>query len=390
MSSFEEFISAAARDGILPGVVLYAQDKSGRLNYSKIIGAESAPHLPPLEPSATLWLASATKLITTTAALQLVERGKITLDEDVTHLLPVLASQPILSGFSEAGEPILSPRKNPITLRQLLTHSAGTAYDFISADKIQRWQLLNGETPISGSHVEERYAYPSIYEPGTSWEYSNAIDWAGRVVEVVSGQDLESYMRENIFEPLGLKSFTFKTENVRDTLWPLSARDPATGTVVPYTGKHLNDGAESPLGGQGLHGRMDEYIHILHSFLVDDGKLLKPETTAEMFKPQLSQPSKQRLLHLMEDPSWGAVGDFPNTHEYDWGFGGLLIDGDKHPDRKDRTLIWSGAANIFWWIDRESGLCGLFGTQIMPAGEAVTKKYIKAFEDEMYTQVRAL
>ncbi|KAG7146377.1 ML-236A carboxylate methylbutanoyltransferase mlcH like protein [Verticillium longisporum] len=91
----------------------------------------------------------------------------------------------------------------------------------------------------------------------------------------------------------------------------------------------------------------------------------------------------------MEDSSW-AVGDFPATGEYDWGLGGLLIDGHAHGHRRKGALMWSGAANIFWWIDREAGVAGLFGTQIMPAAEPITEQYIKAFEDEMYSRVEAL
>ncbi|KAK2735330.1 beta-lactamase family protein [Colletotrichum kahawae] len=388
MSTFEEKITAAVKDGILPGVVIYAKDKSGRLNYSQVINSQNAPHVPRISPSSTLWLASATKIITTIAALQLVERKIVALEDDISHHLPALASQPVLTGFNSSNEPVLSPRKNSITLRQLLSHSAGTGYDFLSPE-LQRWQTLNGKKPVSGSNVEERFSYPFLYEPGTYWAYSNAIDWTGRLVEVLTGQDLETYMRQNIFEPLNLKSFTFNAATAEKTLWPLSTRNPETGKVIPYTGRHLNNGVESPLGGQGLHGSMDEYIEILYSLLIDDGKLLRPETTAEMFKPQLSPQSKMALLRNMDTPQ-GFVGDFPDTKEYDWGLGGILIGGGSHPYRKKGTLIWSGAANIFWWIDRETGICGLFGTQIMPAAELVTKGYIKAFEEEIYARARTL
>ncbi|OLN92015.1 Acyltransferase LovD 1 [Colletotrichum chlorophyti] len=392
MSSFEESISSAVRDGILPGVMLYAKDKSGRLNYSKIISPGNSPHIPPLSASATLFLASATKLITTVSILQLVERNLVTLDQDISHHVPALASQQILTGFSpSSGIPLLAPRKNPLTLRNLLTHSAGTAYDFLSPDKIQRWQALNNKTPVSGPSVDQRFAYPLLYEPGTAFAYSSGIDWAGAVLESLTSTDLETYVRENIFSPLGLTSFTFSRPRVaaEGNLWPMSARDPVTGKVVPHTGLDLNRGAESPIGGQGLYGRMDEYIQILGSLLLDDGRLLRPGTAASMFKPQLGEASKRSFLRTMEDPSW-AIGDFPLTGEYDWGLGGLLVDGDAHAYRKRGTLIWGGAPNIFWWIDRGTGLTGLFGTQIMPSGEKVTKNFIKAFEDEMYERVKAL
>ncbi|OHE92541.1 beta-lactamase family protein [Colletotrichum orchidophilum] len=414
MSSFEDLIETAVRDGILPGVVLYAKDKSGQLDYAKVISPENTPHIPTLTSSSTLWLASATKLITTIAVLQLVERGKVTLDEDVAPHIPALASQQVLTGFTSTSDddarpvPILEPRGNPLTLRHLLTHSAGTTYDFLSPDVIQRWQALNDITPISGANVEERFAHPLVYQPGREWSYSNSIDWAGCVVESVTGVDLETYLRTNIFEPLGLESFTFSRARVageeeagekkkggekgNNTLWPLSEREASTGRVIPHTtgvGIDLQRGVEAPLGGQGLYGRMDEYLVILHSLLLDDGRLLRPQTAAGMFRPQLGEASKKSLLEKMEDSSW-TVGDLPPTREYDWAFGGLLVDGEAHPRRRPGTLIWGGAANIFWWIDRETGLAGVFGTQIMPAGEAVTRGYIKAFEDEMYSRVQSL
>ncbi|OHW89722.1 beta-lactamase family protein [Colletotrichum incanum] len=393
MSSFEEYISEAVRNDILPGAVLYAKDKSGEFDYSKIVSPTSPSHLPPLQPSTTLFLASATKLITTVAVLQLVEGGLVTLDEDISNHVPALASQQVLTGFEdgEEGKPILEPRRNPLTLRALLTHSVGTTYDFLSPSLIQRWQALHGIVPISGQDVEARFSYPLSHQPDGDWAYGNGIDWAGRVLEAITGVDLESYMWKNIFEPLGLTSFTFSKARVarEGTLWPLSGRDPSTGKVVPHTGLDLQAGVTSPLGGQGLYGRMDEFVQILHSLLVDDGKLLRPETAAAMFKPQLGEASKRALLREMEDPSW-TVGDFPVTREYDWGLGGLLVDGDAHPHRKRGMLIWGGAANISWWIDREAGLTGVFGTQIMPSGEVVTEDYIKAFEGEMYARVEAL
>ncbi|KAM0325817.1 hypothetical protein ACHAQA_007119 [Verticillium albo-atrum] len=394
MSSFEEYIAAGVRDGILPGVVLYATDKSEKLNYSKVLKPEPSSHVLGLEESSTLWLASATKLITTIAVLQQVERGKVTLDEDASRHIPTLASQQVLTGFSSSdgeSQPILEPRRKPITLRGLLTHSAGTTYDFLSPAVIQCWQALNGITPVSGTNVEERYAYPFIYQPGEDWAYSNSIDWAGRVLESITGVSLDAYLQRNVFDPLGLTSFTFSEARVAEdgTLWPLSGRDPSTGKVIPYTGLHLNAGVTSPLGGQGLYGRMDEYLEILRSLLVDDGRLLRPETAAEMFRPQLGAAAKKGLLREMEDPSW-AVGHYPLTREYDWGLGGLVVDGNSHSQRKRGTLIWAGAANIFWWIDRETGLAGLFGTQIMPPGDVVTEEYIKAFESKMYAMVEAL
>ncbi|KAF3358436.1 hypothetical protein VdG1_05370 [Verticillium dahliae VDG1] len=160
MASFDEYISAGVRDGILPGAILYAIDKSGKFNYSNILSPNSPSHIAQLKPSSTLWLASATKLITTIGILQLVERGVVTLDEDVSSHIPILASQQVLTGFpspDRKAQPVFAPRANPITLRLLLTHAAGTTYNFLSPD-IQRWQSLHKIPPLSGANWIDREA----------------------------------------------------------------------------------------------------------------------------------------------------------------------------------------------------------------------------------------
>ncbi|KZL63598.1 beta-lactamase family protein, partial [Colletotrichum incanum] len=393
MGSFEENIDTAVRNRDIPGVMLYAKDTSGladrkgNFQYFHIFG-DNLVAQKPLAADDILTLASVTKLFTTIAALQLVERGILSLDEDVSRHVPALAKRPVLTGFTESGSPIEVPRQKPITLRHLLTHSAGNSYDFLS-DATREWQSFHGIKPTRGSTVEERFGYPLNYEPGEDWAYSSSLDWTGKLIEAVTGKSLELYMRENIWDPVGAPSFTFDVEAVRPNLWGMNTRDGDTGKIVLYRGKDLNQGVTDCLGGQGSYGSAPDVMRVLHSLLVDDGKLLSSSMAAEMFKPQLSLEAKNSLLKAMEEPEW-AVGHFPVTREYDWGLGGLLVDGHSHPNRQNGTLMWSGASNIFWWIDKQTGLCGLFATQMLPAAEERVRPYIKAFEDEMYTRVKGL
>ncbi|KAF6839153.1 beta-lactamase family protein [Colletotrichum musicola] len=386
MASFEESIDAAVRNGDIPGVMLYARDKSGDFQYSYISGLNPSTNAP-LKPSDVLTLASVTKLLTTVAALQLVERGVLGFHEDVSAHVLALAAKPILTGFDDAGNPIEAPRKNPLTLQSLLTHSAGASYDFLDPPT-REWQAFHGIKPTRGATVEERFGHPLVYEPGEGWAYSSASDWAGRVIEAVTGKSLEAYFRENIWDALGCGGdFTFDVEDVRTRLWGMSTRDNETGKVRMHKGRELNHGVTGCLGGQGAYGTAPDVMRVLESLLRDDGRLLRPGTAAEMFKPHLSPASKRCLLEAMEHPEW-AVGHFPVTGEYDWGLGGLLVDGHAHPNRRYGTLMWSGASNVFWWIDRQTGLCGFFATQMLPAAEEGVRPFIKAFEDEMYARLR--
>lgn len=387
---------------------MVATNKSGTLNYSKSVGLRSPLTDPstPYTPSTVQELASMTKLLTTIAALQLVERGLVTLDEDVSAHLPSLASQPVFKGFvgdendSDAVDdrregaamvkPLLEPRRNPITLRQLLTHSAGAGYTFVPGSPLKRYQtqVLGRSSLVQGATVDERFDQPLLYQPGEGWAYGSSIDRAGQLVEKLAGATLESYFQMHIFAPLEITTGTFWPDaSTIDKRSAVSFRDAATGRAVaqpPGQATTLVSGADECFGGQGVHMSTGDYAAVLASLLRDDGRLLRPATAALMFAPQLGPPSRRALELAMEDPSW-AVGHFPPpAREYDWGLGGILVDGHSHPFRKRGALMWGGAANLTWFIDREAGVCGAFGTQLYPPGDAKVNKLHEAFEKEVY------
>lgn len=292
-----------------------------------------------------------TKLITSIAALQLVERGLVGLDQDISSLVPSFAAQKVLVKYSGDGEPLLEERRNPITLRHLLTHAAGAGYAFLPGSplgdyrtKIQRRGLIEGAT------VDTRFDHPLVYQPGEGWAYSSSIDRAGQVVEKISGLTLEEYFRTNLFAPLGIRSGTFFPEAKveREKRAAVTFRDEASGHVVEIPGQPtLVSGTTECFGGQGLYMSAEDYLKVLRSLLLDDGKLLGAETSKKMFEPQLGAKSKKDLLKDLEVPGT-FVGNYPPTGEYDWGFGGAVVDGDSHGFRKKGALMWGGASNPFW------------------------------------------
>ncbi|KAI1381655.1 beta-lactamase family protein [Hypoxylon crocopeplum] len=345
MATFEDQVTSALESGVVPGVVVVAKDKKGNVDYSK---AFSSKDCTTYNEETVMELASMTKLHTSVAALQLVEKGLVTLDEDVSRLVPSLAKQEVLTGFADDGTPITRKRQNPITLRQLLTHSAGAGYGFLnpSLGKVAAWK----KTPQDGT-VDGSFDLPLIYEPGEGFEYSSSIDRAGQIVEKLTGQNLEEYMKQHIWGPLGMDSTTFFASNnpsIQARRVPMAFRvDPTKPVVENPDAPTFTAGLKEPFGGQGLFASMPDHLKLVHSLLVDDEKVLQKETTAIMFRPQLSPASKAALLENMKHPEW-AVGNWPQTNEYDWGLGGILVDGDKHEYRRNGTMIWSGAANLFW------------------------------------------
>ncbi|KAK3684199.1 beta-lactamase/transpeptidase-like protein [Podospora appendiculata] len=342
-------------------------------------------------------LASMTKLLTSVAVLQLVDRGLVTLDTDITPHLPTLAALPILTGFDAANNPILTPRKTPLLVRHLLTHSSGCSYPFMHPllDTWAKQQPPPPKDPSSGPTVDTLFGYPLVFEPGTSWAYGSGLDWAGKLVEVLAGTDLDTYLATHILSPLGLPatSITFYPEHHPVTtarLASFATRDPATGRVGHHAGKlalAVTTPTRAAFGGQGASADLNAYAAVLHSLLVDDGKLLSAETAKALFAPLLREKeAKAALRAAMEHPEW-VVGVVPATGEYDWSAAGLLVDGDAHPYRKRGCLLWGGAFNLSWFIDREAGVCGVFGTQIAQPADPLVRPLMEAFEDAIYARL---
>lgn len=331
------------------------------------------------------------KLLTTIAALQAVEQGLINLDDDVASHVPFLAKRQILTGFNDDDSLILKDRKNKITLRLLLTHSAGAGYDFMDPN-LMKLAVVQPRDVMADATIDTRFRDPLIYEPGDGWTYGAGIAWAGKVIEAVSGVSLEDFMRRHIFEPLGIRDITFFPERRTDLAGRILRKGIRTETGklldAPSGLAPLLGPVEDCLGGEGLSGSLQDYIKIVHSILLDDGKLLKPESVELMFQPQLTPASKSALKTMMENTDW-TVGDFSGPNAYDWGLGGILIDGNDHEHRNKGWLGWSGVLNLTWFIDRTAGICAVFGTQVLPPGDKPVEALLSAWEKLVYEKAKS-
>ncbi|MCJ1356258.1 MAG: hypothetical protein MMC33_006252 [Icmadophila ericetorum] len=367
-SKYQEAIDAKE----IAGAILTAHDS--KFHYAKTFGSRTTIDgtEKALEINDILYLASSTKLLTTIAALQCIDRGLLTLTDPVpSHLMPELASIQVLSGFGEDSQPIMEDKSRPITLQQLLTHSSGFRYDMMDP-VLRQWQASRNESPQYASTVESRLGFPLSFQPGTSWSYGVSVDWAGKLVERASGKTLEEFMCENIWKPLGF-------EDSEATFWPMARprvkermvdynpKDPK-GAGLACTGGH--DGQSTVkdcFGGQGVYSSAPAYLQILHSLLVNDGKLLKPETADLMFQPQLSPEAHASFHAILSNPetnAWFGQGTPVNLNR-DFGLGGLLTLESVEGWYGKGTLMWGGGLNSAWFVDRENGLCGFGAPQLL-------------------------
>ncbi|KAI2610364.1 beta-lactamase family protein [Hypoxylon fragiforme] len=382
MTLLDTLLESAVKDDTAPGIVVIARDKGGKVNYSKAFSSENGT---PYHLDTVMEISSMTKFPTTIAALQLVERGLVTLDEDISPLLPSFAKQGVLTSVAEDGTPTVRERRNPITLRHLITHSSGAGYHFFheGLGKVRAWQKKGPPTKDS---VDDSFDLPLLFEPGEGWEYGSGLDRVGQVVEKLSGLSLEDYTRKNIWEPLGADSSTFFPDlhpSIKARQVPMAYRgDPEGPAVEKPEVPTVATGLKVPYGGHGLFASMPDYFSILYSLLMDDEKLLKKETTAMMFQPQLVPASKQALDQFLETPEMKM--QFPSPpNERDYGLGGLLVVGDNHEYWRKGALMWGGAASLNWFIDRSTGVCGIFGAQVLPSDQRM-RTLIDAFQADVY------
>src|SRR5215470_1485893 len=203
-------LKAAVDAKEVPGVVaMVATDKG--LFYENAFGVRELGKGPDMTLDSVFRIASMTKAITSVAAMQMVEQGKLKLEEPVPNIDPALGSPQVLEGFDASGAPKLRPAKRPITLRHLLTHTAGFTYDIWSPDTVRYVKATGLPNRATGKLVSLRT--PLAFDPGDRWLYGINIEWTGRLIETVSGQALEDYFRERIFGPLGMKDSTYVTSS---------------------------------------------------------------------------------------------------------------------------------------------------------------------------------
>ncbi|RED31317.1 CubicO group peptidase (beta-lactamase class C family) [Rhodopseudomonas thermotolerans] len=386
-SQIDQSLRQMSEHGDIPGVVAIAGN-SHEVLYQGAFGKRDLSKPPAMTADSVFWIASMTKAITAAAAMQLVEQGKLSLDEPIGKVLPDLAEPLVLDGFDADGTPKTRPAKTPITLRRLLTHTAGFCYDMWNADMV-KYMERHGIPGIIGCQ-EAALKTPLASDPGTRWEYGINIDFAGKAVEAASGVKLDAYLRDHLFAPLGMTDTGFKISGAqRQRLVAVHARG-EDGSLSPIPFEVAQE-PEFHMGGGGLYGTAADYLKFTQMIL-DKGRaggnqVLKPETVALMGQNHIGDLNVTKLNAAIPFAT-NDVDLYPGMDKK-WGLS-FLINTEATPEgRSAGSLAWAGLANTYYWIDPARDVCGVILMQVLPFADAKCLEAFAAFERGIYAGLGA-
>jgi methyl acetate hydrolase len=380
-SEVDAVLHKAVADGDVPGVVAAATDRGGTIYEGgfgeRVLGSGAA-----MTTDTVGWIASMTKALTGTAAMQLVEQGRLELDRPAADWVPELGAAQVLEGFDDAGEPLTRPPRRPITLRHLLTHTAGFAYEMWSGQIIRYQQAKRVPGIISCQNAA--LSTPLLFDPGERWEYGINIDWAGKTVEAASGTRLGAYMQENIFAPLGMGDTAFKLRpDMRARLAKIHQRG---GDGFAPLDLEIPQEPEFEMGGGGLYGTVGDYLKFVRMMLnrgaANGDRVLQPETVDMMARNQMGEGRVRALKTAM--PSLSNDAEFFPGMPKTWGLTFMINTEQAPTGRTAGSLAWAGLANSYYWIDPNKGVGGVYLTQILPFADQKSLPLFFEFEKTVY------
>jgi methyl acetate hydrolase len=371
----------------IPGVVAMAATGK-EVVYQGAYGKRDLSKDDAMTVDSVFWIASMTKAITSAAGMQLVEQGKLSLDEPIGKVLPDLAAPQVLEGFDANGQPKVRPAKKPITLRHLMTHTAGFAYDMWNGDMVKYLEKTGTPGVISCSNAALKT--PIMTEPGTRWEYGTNIDFVGKAVEAASGKKLDAYLRDHMFAPLGMSDTGFKIgEAQRKRLVGMHQRnEDGSLATIPF---ELEQNPEFHMGGGGLYGTAGDYIKftqmILNKGRGNGNQVLKPETVATMGQNHIGELNMTKMTSAVAFAT-NDVDLYPGMTKK-WGLS-FLINTAKTPEgRSPGSLAWAGLANTYYWIDPSRDIAGVILMQVLPFADKNCLEAFAGFERGVYAGLDA-
>lgn len=362
--------SAVDREDVAGVVAMVASSDS--VLYIGATGMREASTAQAMRADTVFRIYSMTKPITSLAAMQLVEQGKLRLEDSVARYVPSVAEAQVLT---EAGE--LRKPKTPVTVRHLLTHTSGFAYPFWS----KRYREYTRNRPASApKHI-------LMFDPGENWLYGTSTDVLGQVIEFASGASLDVYFRRNILDPLSMCDTAFNLSPALAQRLASSHQRQADGTLREQAAKPPS-ATSSFNGGSGLFGTAADYIAFMRMILLNGGlgntRLLSSRNLAQMTKNQIGALEAGRFPTAW--PELSNDVDFHPGFSDRFGFG-FLINPVAYPGGRSRgSLAWAGAANTYFWIDPGKKLCAVLMMHILPFFDVKAVALLRNFEKLVYSE----
>lgn len=366
--------------GEIPGVVAMAANEQSVV-YEGAFGTRNMATATRMSADTVFRIASMVKLLTSVAALQLVERGKLKLDEPAAHIDERLGSAKVLAGFDAKGLPQLRSPHKPITLRHLLSHTSGFSYPLWDPNVVRYLKVARTHPALPRR--------PLMFEPGARWAYGGSLDDVGRLVEIAGGKSIDQYFRDHILGPLGMNDTAFAiTDEQRARQAGLHIRG-ADGRLLPQplekpTARNVSS------GGGGIYSTAPDYLTLLQALLnggsLGATRILRPETVALMSANQIG--NLQAGILKTANPALSNDVDFFPGVRLRWGLG-HMINVDPVPDgRNAGSLTWAGLFNTYYWIDPTMRIAGVIMMQILPFADPQALKAYRQFERGICHAVR--
>lgn len=386
LSQVDAMLRVATTAGEVPGVVALAATDKG-IVYEGIYGRRRIDGGPAMTRDTVFRVASMIKPITSVAALQLVEQGKLSLDAPVPDIDPVLGAPQVLDGFDATGTPQLRPARRPISLRHLLTHTAGFTYRLWDAKALRYFKAIDLLPSADRSRASRA---PLMFDPGERWQYGASIDWVGRIVELISGEPLDVYFLEHILDPLGMTDTAFAISPQQRAREASVHRRKLDGSLAPQPTEQ-QAARQSLSGGGGIYSTGPDYLAFIRMLMqggsLDGVRILRPDTVALMGQNQIGEIEAGVLRTTV--PALSNDVDFFPGISLKWGFG-HMINMQADPDgRSAGSLTWGGLFNTYYWIDSRKRIAAVFMTQVLPFADERTLRIYRRFERGIYGTVKA-
>jgi len=379
----DQVLRQAVDEMKVPGVVAMVAT-ADQVTYQGASGKRDTIKNIPMTLDSIFRIASMTKPITSVAVMQLVESGRVKLDEPAATYVPELSQVQVLEEFdSSTGKAKLRPPKTPPTVRQLLTHTSGFVYEFFDP-QMQRY-VASGAVPSLQQGDDGFLKAPLAFDPGTRWEYGISTDVLGRLVEKVSGQTLAEYFSQHIFQPLAMIDTFFDV--------PPEKQGRMVALHMRQEDGSVQEAPQQPIqpvrfysGGGGLYSTGSDYLKfermVLGGGKLDGKRILQFETVTEMSRNQIGDlmlPEMRSLVPLFAKDPIRIPG---SLKKFGLGFG--INTKPVEGGRSRGSLSWAGIDNTFFWIDPLRKECAVILMQVLPFGDDATNSVVEHFERIVY------